>query len=192
MKAILISIKPEWVAKILGREKTIEIRGNAPKCKLPIDVFIYCTKNDNGLRYWGYHMGGRIFAKFTLKKIERIYINVKEQAKTFSLSPEELCKSSCLDEEKIWDYLTNGNGYVWHISDLVIFDKPKELNYFKQWKIPYPKRIKWSSWQSNYYTALGAYVKQHPTMMVSEIKRTFDESISMKKAPQSWCYVENN
>ena len=143
MKSILISIKPKWVAKILNREKTTEIRKTAPKCDLPIDVFIYCTKKDNGLRYWGYHMGGRIFAKFTLKKRERIYITAKEQAKTFSLSPEELCKSLCLDEEEIWNYLKNGNGYVWHISDLKIFDKPMELSDF-----------------------------------------------GLKRAPQSWCYVE--
>lgn len=44
-KALLISIRPEWVAKILNGEKTLEIRKTAPKCDLPIDVFIYCTKN---------------------------------------------------------------------------------------------------------------------------------------------------
>lgn len=30
-ECILISIKPEWVCKILNREKTIEVRKNAPK-----------------------------------------------------------------------------------------------------------------------------------------------------------------
>ena len=44
MKSILISIKPKWVAKILNGEKTIEIRKTMPKCDLPIDVYIYCTK----------------------------------------------------------------------------------------------------------------------------------------------------
>ena len=37
MKAIMISIKPKWVAKILNGEKTIEIRKAMPKCELPID-----------------------------------------------------------------------------------------------------------------------------------------------------------
>lgn len=45
-KAILISIKPEWVEKILNGEKTIEIRKSMPKCDLPIDVYIYCTKGN--------------------------------------------------------------------------------------------------------------------------------------------------
>ena len=44
MKAIMISIKPEWVCKILNGEKTIEIRKTMPKCKLPCKVYIYCTK----------------------------------------------------------------------------------------------------------------------------------------------------
>ena len=43
MRSVLISIKPEWVEKILNGEKTIEIRKTAPKCELPIDVYIYCT-----------------------------------------------------------------------------------------------------------------------------------------------------
>ena len=42
-KSILISIRPEWVAKILNGKKTIEIRKTMPKCDLPIDVYIYVT-----------------------------------------------------------------------------------------------------------------------------------------------------
>lgn len=48
-KSIIISIKPEWVEKILNGEKTIEIRKSMPKCELPIDVYIYCTKSDINL-----------------------------------------------------------------------------------------------------------------------------------------------
>lgn len=56
MKQILISIKPEWVAAILNGEKTVEIRKTAPKEWVdflegrtkekpePMTVFIYCTK----------------------------------------------------------------------------------------------------------------------------------------------------
>lgn len=48
-KAILISIKPEHVEKILYGEKTIEIRKSMPRWDLPIDVYIYCTKGDINL-----------------------------------------------------------------------------------------------------------------------------------------------
>ena len=49
MKSILISIKPKWVAKILNGEKTIEMRKTMPKSDLPIDVYIYCTKDRENL-----------------------------------------------------------------------------------------------------------------------------------------------
>lgn len=58
MKAILISIRPKWVSKILNGEKTIEIRKSAPKCELPIDVYIYCTKNK-----LHYNVGALMFNK---------------------------------------------------------------------------------------------------------------------------------
>lgn len=45
MKAIMISIKPQYVEKILNGEKTIEIRKTMPKCELPCKVYIYCTKS---------------------------------------------------------------------------------------------------------------------------------------------------
>ena len=44
MKAILMSIKPKYVAKILNGEKTIEIRKKFPKDYVGW-VYIYCTKD---------------------------------------------------------------------------------------------------------------------------------------------------
>ena len=42
-KAVLISIKPKWVEKIMSGKKTIEIRHTAPK-EVPFKAYIYCTK----------------------------------------------------------------------------------------------------------------------------------------------------
>ena len=46
MKAILMSIRPKWVAKILNGEKTIEIRKKFPKDYVGW-VYIYCTKENS-------------------------------------------------------------------------------------------------------------------------------------------------
>ena len=51
MKAIMISIQPQWVEKILNGKKTIEIRKTMPKCELPCKVYIYCTKPRKWWRY---------------------------------------------------------------------------------------------------------------------------------------------
>ena len=47
-KAVLISIRPEWVRKILNGSKTVEIRKTAPKCGVPFKCYIYCTVGGKG------------------------------------------------------------------------------------------------------------------------------------------------
>lgn len=58
MKAILMSIKPEWVAKILNGEKTIEIRKRFPK-DYKGWVYIYCTYGTpkQSVMYWNKENG---------------------------------------------------------------------------------------------------------------------------------------
>lgn len=152
MKAIMISIKPEWVAKILTGEKTIEIRKTMPKCDLPIDVYIYCTKDkkehlimdiDNrvGINpvpycYGDEELNGKVVAKFTLNKIEHFereymsrYIDDYYYDSGKQLN-KKFYKNTCLTEKELFDYIGSGDGYAWHISNLKIFDKPKELNGF--------------------------------------------------------------
>ena len=44
MKAVLISIRPEWCDLIIRGQKTIEVRKTRPKLETPFKVYIYCTK----------------------------------------------------------------------------------------------------------------------------------------------------
>lgn len=43
MKAVLMSIRPEWCKKILDGEKTVEVRRTCPAHGTPFKVYIYCT-----------------------------------------------------------------------------------------------------------------------------------------------------
>ena len=148
MKAIMISIKPKWVAKILNGEKTIEIRKTMPKCDLPIDVYIYCTKDKENLLDVGYAdffsprfiirkdhkncaMNGKVVAKFTLNKVEELYIRWGWGWETKSIDNIKVLESkTCLTRYDFAKYLKGKKGYAWHISNLVIFDKPKEISEF--------------------------------------------------------------
>ena len=138
MKAILISIRPRFVADILNGKKTIEIRKTMPKCDLPIDVYIYCTKSN----YFGYiskRYIGKVVAKFTLNKVEEIE-NCVDILTTKTLDCSQLLKQSCLMYEEIHNYLDADygyRGYAWHISNLVIFEEPKELIEFSTIVKPY-------------------------------------------------------
>ena len=163
MKSILISIKPKWVAKILGRDKTIEIRKTAPKCELPIDVYIYCTKG----AYIGYlskKYVGKVVAKFTLRKVEEIKFHILTKTNTYgiqrieatftsqTLSYRELTKLSCLAGDYLMEYLNDTDGYAWHVSDLQLLDNLMKPSGFDN------------------------------LMELSDF--------GLKRAPQSWCYVE--
>ena len=165
MRALILPIKPKYVADILNGHKTIEIRKVFPKCDFPITVYIYCTKDNNYLldqesdNKWfcwdkkAHHypfkfkkiketFNGKVVAKFTLKKIERIelmqindYSHDTYETRTNSLSNDELCRRACIDFLVLDKYLNNKGGYAWFIDDLEIFDDPKDLSEFK--KVPY-------------------------------------------------------
>lgn len=44
MKAILLSIRPEWCNFIIRGQKTLEVRRTRPKLETPFKVYVYCTK----------------------------------------------------------------------------------------------------------------------------------------------------
>ena len=44
MKAILLSIRPDWCNFIIRGQKTLEVRRTRPKLETPFRVYIYCTK----------------------------------------------------------------------------------------------------------------------------------------------------
>lgn len=112
MKSILISINPKSVAKILNGKKIMEIRTTAPKCDLPIDVYVYCTKNgpflqeemdsiDNAGLYdyptgvyaalpkednvrHGKPLNGKVVAKLTLKYVsDKVHVDTFQDGSRF-------------------------------------------------------------------------------------------------------------
>ena len=55
---------------------------------------------------------------------------------TPTLNHDELLDKSCLSDNELDDYLINKKGYALHISNLKIFDKPKELYDYNIEKAP--------------------------------------------------------
>lgn len=141
MKSILLSIRPEWVKKILNGEKTIEVRKQFPKEYVGW-VYIYCTKDKKyaNLINRGGFLTGMVVARFYCDNVEEI------SAKNI----ESFTKDSCLTVKQIEDYLWKNicNGYAIHISKLEIFDKPRELSEFKFWK----DKSEYGCWYENRLT----------------------------------------
>lgn len=147
MKSVLISIRPEWVEKIVNGEKTIEVRKSAPK-EVPFKAYIYCTKDRKNLlpiehgkvlekvNFWentdAYYGFGKVIGEFICNKVYNL-VNafggiMFADENLNQLEPQLFRDMSCLTDEQTADYLGDKDGYGWHISDLKIYDKPLLLS----------------------------------------------------------------
>ena len=152
MKEILISIKPNNICNIANHLKFIELRKTKPTTKVPFKCFIYCTNDrkyvldfDNKFfidkNYGGKHYyNGKVVGEFICNKVEN-YITKRngDYFWTFNSQKEieDFKVKTCLSIEELISYTGDSNGlYGWHISDLKIYDKPKELSEFQPLKRP--------------------------------------------------------
>lgn len=175
MKAVLLSIRPKWCELIASGEKTIEVRKTRPKIETPFRCYIYCTNGKfephehlrGNLHYDDSVLmvcdgKGKVIGEFVCDAI--LPTSVKYSDPNHRLAKREFPLTGLTDKE-IMDYLGNGKtGYAWHISDLVIYDKPKDL---------------------------GEFSNNSSRLEFSKTKDGFPWKWSgMSKPPQSWCYVE--
>ena len=102
-------------------------------------------------------LNGKVVAKFTVRKVEKIYVGfgVKYQDGKIGITYDKfdysLLKKACLTEDDLINYLKpriydtydyyDTDFFAYHIEDLVIFDKPKELSEFKRDKGVYYENI---------------------------------------------------
>ena len=134
-KAVMISIRPKWCNLIESGKKTIEVRKTRPKIKAPFKCYIYCTKDkhDRFICRGGDDMpfdvgNGNVIGEFVCDAV--IPMSIKYSDPNSKLALKEF-PYTCLTDKQIIDYLGNGvGGYGWHISDLKIYDQPKELREF--------------------------------------------------------------
>ena len=179
MKAVLISIQPQWCELIASGKKTIEVRKTRPKIETPFKCYIYMTskgnkpikeiETPNGFAYVevDYKMAGKVIGEFVCD--EMIEDKQGENADVFS----KLALLS-LDEQK--KYGANKPLYGWHISDLKIYDKPKELGEFR----------KLCNWEYDCCTCPRALYD----LTSAESKVFYGCNLEITRPPQSWCYVE--
>ena len=132
MKAVLISIHPEWCDLIARGEKTLAVRKSRPKLETPFKCYIYRTKGTvnhiaNG-KWFKMQVGGTVIGEFTCDTIIPMAIEYSNLNSRVALKE---FPGTCLTDKQIVDYLGNGvTGYCWHISNLKIYEKPKKLSDF--------------------------------------------------------------
>lgn len=173
-KAVLISIRPKWAEKIASGEKTIEVRKTRPKLATPFKCYIYRTsgylpcKSPIGMGY-RWCESRTVIGEFTCDAITRV--NICGFWDDDGRQLENQIKETCLTPAEVNDYLGTKAGYGWHISDLRIYNTPRELGEFR--------RACPNSW---YCESCAMYWENNGTCG--------NESLQLKRPPQSWCYVE--
>ena len=176
MKAILISIKPKYVTKILNGEKTKEVRKRFPKGYRGW-VYIYCTKSKETLVKFDEDIIFKSYVKHIItdsqkmlsgKVVARFYCDNVEYYEDLAFWSEEHENETCITPSDFFDYMchirSHRSCHLIHISQLEIFDKPKELSEFKPFNNGMPQYR---------FTKNGC------------------EYRTLTKAPQSYCYVES-
>lgn len=126
MKAVLISIRPKWCEKISSGEKTIEARKTKPKLETPFKCYIYCSQGSDVRRFRG--SWGKVIGEFTCDAITRV--NLCGFWDDSGKQLDNRLKETCLTSKEFCDYLGEKVGYGWHISNLKIYDTPRELSEF--------------------------------------------------------------
>lgn len=161
--AVLISIRPEWVEKILAGEKALEVRKNRPNMGTPFKCYIYCTNSGVAMEMRGKH--GKVVGEFVCDKITwlthigftglpGIRLAAIKNGNTIDDSFD--FSKSCLTTPQIEKYLGGKDGYAWHISDFKVYENPKKFGDF--------------TWPRTTRNRMKLYMLERP--------------------PQSWCYVE--
>ena len=208
MKAVLMSIQPCWCELIASGKKTIEVRKTRPQqIETPFKVYIYCTKKTRknalhtyinsgvgarkyGLighwrsgkevvdvnahlpayRYNSYLAEGKIIGEFVCDRI--MDMRDVEQEPT-CLTIEEWLKYTEGHKKSVWG---------WHISKLVIYDKPRELSEFTTPCAESDKERPRCGDCEYYYSESNESIGFYEECACDGLK-------PIKRPPQSWCYV---
>lgn len=181
MKEVLISIQPKWVEKICRKEKTVEVRKTRPKCEVPFKCYIYCTKGKPTFTQSAFCddiSNGKVIGEFVCDRvIGTCSWRLKGETGWCAKRTEEetnLPNNACLTLEEIEQYAgSRGRGiYAWHITDLVVYDEPRELSDFYVWK-------KCNSCRDTGYESTAC--RYGEDCRVPAV---------ITRPPQSWCYIE--
>ena len=171
MNKIMLSIRPEWVKRILDGKKTIEVRKTCPWSKMaePIKCYIYETKGLLKSEDGRYHTGrgrGAVVAEFVCSTIDE-YVIVGGMQGDREYMRRSGGRAIPIDLERLQmsrkdlnEYGAGARLYGLHISGLTKYDTPRDVQEFLRRRLIKKPGVTIEAWQQ------------------------------MEKPPISWGYVE--
>ena len=183
MKSVLIAIRPQLVEKIASGQKTIEVRKTAPK-EVPFKAYIYesrngghrckhCNEKDSCYSYAPKNVGcyngrGKVIGWFICDKVDEYPYDYCDGVEI----DDDTILETAIDREDINIYAKGKTLYGWHISDLKIYDKPRELSEFSR-----P-----CSYSGLCFSCKRTSFKKDGNLLCNT---------KITRPPQSWMYVED-
>lgn len=202
MKAVLISIQPKWIETIANGEKTIVVRKSAPKsvpfkcyiyetkgkkieCGFHIEdtgitlrkKYVFGMHKARIVKHYRNEGRSAVVGEFICDKVYKYEPNVilcacYEVNGAFVKENLRYNSGTCLSYEYMVNYSNGKPLYGWHISNLKIYDKPKELSEFFK---PCPTKEKGDCLSCDCLAD-----NDYGGVCTNNLTRP----------PRSWCYVE--
>ena len=202
MKSVLISIQPKWCELIATGEKTVEMRKTRPNIQTPFKCYIYCTKRKM-VTCSEVNSNGKVIGEFICDKLTYVEARIDDNGEKHLANANFLLRKSFLSEKQMFDYLykadrKTGGGWAWHISNLKIYDKQRELSEFWAYNEKLHKRYDSEedfccyNDTNEYGEALTDCGDAYNNIL--NCYRCWEEwsgwCHNVTRPPQSWCYVE--
>lgn len=200
MKAVMKSVSPQICEKVASGDCTILVSKTAPKCRAPFRGYIYCCKAKSQWRYSDYegayensegeivyaqrHVVGEFICdeiiEWQYNKGHQYYVEYPDDCTSYFPYLKRHSEATGLKCSEIEEFGKGKTLYGWHISDLKIYGKPKELSEFKT--PPCEKSEK----------ACGdcKWLVKRNTPNVYECECYVEDGRPITRAPQSYMYVE--
>lgn len=159
-KAVLMTMNPKQCELVASGEATTCVRKSMPKIEVPFKVYIYCTNGyiEPDSLLFANSGKGKVIGEFMCDRIlpDDIYM--------LSMFEEMYESITGMTHRELVKYGDGKRLFLWDISNLVIYNKPKELSDFSSGS----SRLTFSDTEDGFPWIWSG----------------------MKRPPRSWCYVE--
>lgn len=204
MKSVLISIKPKWCELIAIGKKTIEVRKTKPRIDAPFKCYIYCTKektigdfilckskelsdlfglnavigiNKGFAKEDDLQLKGKVIGEFMCNDITRFYPMMDFDK--LNINYKHIVDKSCVNMAGLSKYANSKVLYAWCISELKIYDKPKELSgFYTRCRMDCELCKMWG------------HTRVNADEFDMDCRSDWVNHKPILRPPQSWCYVE--
>ena len=149
----------------IGEKECLFKNPDTGEIKFDYSFELMCCKNEYTKDNF---LSGKVIGEFVCDEI----YNITPHFDTPTFPNQYICgweygkEADCLTFEQLTKYLNGKKGYGWHISDLKIYDKPKELSEFTNYCPKYT------------FNEYGSY---YSSVIVNPLDRP----------PRSWQFVES-